>query len=64
MGNPEIVARFSTRKRMFQIARSHDITLKAMILGALKDKYPSLRHRGRRPGRQAPPSLREDQCQS
>ena len=42
---------------MFQIAREHEITLKAMILGALKDKYPSLRHHGRRPGRQAPPSL-------
>ena len=48
---------------MFQIAREHDITLKAMILGALKDKYPSLRHHGRRPGRQAPPSLREHQSE-
>jgi hypothetical protein len=60
MGNSEIVARFSTRKRMFQIAREHDITLKAMILGA-EGQIPIARHHGRR---QAPPSLREDQCQS
>ena len=35
-------ARFSTRKRMFQVARDHDITLKALILGALREKYPAL----------------------
>jgi hypothetical protein len=35
-------ARFSTRKRMFQVARDHDVTLKALILGALREKYPAL----------------------
>jgi hypothetical protein len=35
-------ARFSTRKRMFQAARDHDITLKALILAALREKYPAL----------------------
>jgi hypothetical protein len=35
-------ARFSTRKRMFQAARDHDMTLKALILGALREKYPAL----------------------
>jgi hypothetical protein len=42
MGNLEIVARFSTRKRTFQAARDHDMTLKALILGALREKYPAL----------------------
>ena len=36
------VARFSTRKRMFQVARDHDVTLKALILSALRETYPSL----------------------
>ena len=31
------VARFSTRKRMFQVARDHDVTLKALILDALRN---------------------------
>ena len=31
-------ARFSTRKRMFQVA----LTLKALILSALRETYPSL----------------------
>ena len=35
-------ARFSTRKQMFQLARDRDVTLKALILGALRDKYPAL----------------------
>ena len=35
-------ARFSTRKRMFQVARDHDVTLKALILSALREPYPSL----------------------
>ena len=35
-------ARFSTRKPMFQAARDHDITLKALILAALREKYPEL----------------------
>ena len=42
MGDPEIVARFSTRKPMFQAARDHDMTLKALILGPLREKYPAL----------------------
>jgi hypothetical protein len=36
------VARFSTRKRMFQVTRDHDVTLKALILSALRETYPSL----------------------
>ena len=36
------VGRFSTRKRMFQVARDHDVTLKALILSALRETYPSL----------------------
>jgi hypothetical protein len=36
------VARFSTRKHMFQVARDHDVTLKALILSALREKYPTL----------------------
>ena len=36
------VARFSTRKRMFQVARDHDVTLKALILSALREVYPTL----------------------
>ena len=35
-------ARFSTRKRMFQVARDNDMTLKALILDALREKYPEL----------------------
>lgn len=35
-------ARFTTRKRMFQVARDHDMTLKTLILGALREKYPAL----------------------
>ena len=35
-------ARFSTRKRMFQVTRDHDVTLKALILSALRETYPSL----------------------
>jgi hypothetical protein len=35
-------ARPSTRKTMFQIAHDRDVTLKALILGALRDKYPAL----------------------
>jgi len=35
-------ARFSTRKGMFQVARDLDVTLKAFILDALRDKYPQL----------------------
>ena len=35
-------ARFSTRKGMFQVARDLDVTLKAFILGAIRDKYPQL----------------------
>src|SRR5262249_48787868 len=45
-GEPQVQisfsARFSTRKRMFQVARDHDMTLKALILGALREKYPAL----------------------
>ena len=36
------IARFSTRKRMFQVARDHDVTLKALILSALREVYPTL----------------------
>jgi hypothetical protein len=32
---------FSTRKRML-VARDHDVTLKALILSALPETYPSL----------------------
>ena len=35
-------ARFSTRKRMFKVARDQDVTLKALILSALQAKYPTL----------------------
>jgi hypothetical protein len=45
-GEPQVQisfsARFSTRKQMFQLARDRDVTLKALILGALRDKYPAL----------------------
>ena len=27
---------------MFQLARDREVTLKALILGALRDKYPAL----------------------
>ena len=29
-------------RRMFQVARNHDVTLKALILSALRETYPSL----------------------
>jgi hypothetical protein len=35
-------ARAATRKKMFQLAIGQDITVKALILGALRDKYPAL----------------------
>jgi hypothetical protein len=35
-------ARASTRKGMFKVAHDLDVTLKALILGALRDKYPQL----------------------
>ena len=34
--------RFSTRKQMFQLARSKDLTLKTFILTALRKEYPEL----------------------
>jgi hypothetical protein len=35
-------ARSSTRKQMFQVALDLDMTLKALVLVALRDKYPQL----------------------
>jgi hypothetical protein len=32
----------SVRKRMFQVARDHDVTSTALILSALREKYPTL----------------------